>query len=142
MDNQFVSNVLSNQGLAVLIILFIGFVAWRTIPKIITYYKERQEIKDKNDKDREERYTTLVEKVQTESKERENDSKEREIQLNKVVESTNAINQKLSEGYKILSESNKLLVEGYGIKMDKMEVEIGEINDKFDLVICDKEKIK
>ncbi|WP_346938214.1 hypothetical protein [uncultured Clostridium sp.] len=134
MDTTFVNAILSNQGLAVLIILALGWVAVKITPKIILYFQERQAIKDKTERERDERYSSLIDRTQEESR-------QRETKLNKMIEETNIVNMELSHSNRELAESNRILVEGFGDKMgevgsriDDVEDKISQMNDKLDLM--------
>lgn len=135
MDLSFLNALLSNQGLAVVIIVVLGITIYKIMPTIIAYFQERQSIKDKTEKERDERYSSLIDRTQQESK-------EREFKLNEMIEKTNVVNMEISqsnrglvESNKELAESNRILVEGFsdvGNRMDKMETEVSQINNKLD----------
>jgi len=134
MDSSFFNALLSNQGLAVVIIIALGFTIYKIAPKIILYLQERQAIKDKLERERDERYSNLIDRTQEESKQREN-------KLNKMIEETNIVNMELSQSNRELAESNRILVEGFGDKMgevgsriDEVEDKISQMNDKLDLM--------
>lgn len=113
MDFQNVSDILSNFGISVLIILAIGIALWRCVPKIYQSITEYFSAKD-------ERYNQLVERVIEEGKIRED-------KMNITIEKTTKVNEDLSTTNKILTETNKKLVETIDFKFEDVNNKITNV---------------
>lgn len=135
MDFKTLTEILTNSGLAVLIVFCVLLV-------IMPWAKKKLDKDVENDNKLEEtvqqQYFILIE----DTKKALQESQETNKSITKTMEEVNTTNKELSETNRELARTNRKLVENYGQKMSDLEENIKgvqegiqEINKKVDTII-------
>ena len=131
MDFKTLTEILTNSGLAVLIVFCVLLV-------IIPWARKKLDKDVENDNKLEEtvqqQYFILIE----DTKKALQDSQETNKSITKTMEEVNTTNKELSETNKELARTNRKLVENYGQKMSDLEENIKGVqegNKKVDTII-------